>query len=65
MTMRVVFATCLFLFVTCAASAQEQPTAPKNEVLQRFVGTWDLKSTLKQAKWHPDGGEFTGNESTV
>lgn len=63
MTMRVIYAT--LLFVTCAASAQEQPTAPKNEVLQRFVGAWDLKSTLKTSKWHPDGGEFTGKESTV
>lgn len=63
--MRVIFATCLLLFVTCAASAQEQPTAPKNEVLQRFVGVWDLKTTIKPAKWNPDGGETTGKESTV
>ena len=65
MPMRVLFATCLFLFVVCAVSAQEKTAAPKNEVLQRFVGTWDLKSSLKPAKWHPDGGEFTGKESTV
>lgn len=65
MTTRLLPSACLLLFVTCAASAQEQAAAPKNEVLQRFVGVWDLKSTLKPSKWNPDGGEFTGKESTV
>jgi hypothetical protein len=51
--------------VTCAVSAQEQTSPPKNEVLNRFVGVWDLKSTLKPAKWNPDGGEVTVKESTV
>ncbi len=62
---RFVPAMCLFLFVTSAVSAQEQVTAPKNELLQRFVGVWDLKTTIKPAKWNPEGGETTGKESTV
>jgi hypothetical protein len=53
------------LFTTNPAEAQEPATHARNEVLQRFVGVWDLKSTLKPAKWNPDGGEFTGKESTV
>lgn len=48
-------------------SDAQQPAAdvPKDEVLQRFVGVWDLKSTHKPAKWNPDGAETTGKESTV
>ncbi len=65
MMIRAIPFTCLLLFVTFTASAQEQTTAPKNEVLQRFVGVWDLKSSLKPAKWNPEGGESTGKESTV
>lgn len=65
MMIRAIQATCLLLFVTLTASAQEQAANPKNEVLQRFVGVWDLKSTLKPAKWNPDGGETIGKESTV
>jgi hypothetical protein len=57
------FAAACCLLVSVTADAQE--AAPKNEVLQRFVGVWEIKSTLKPAKWHPDGGEFTGKESTV
>ncbi len=62
MMKRAISATCLFLFVVHAASAQD---VPKNDVLDRFVGVWELKSTLKPAKWNPEGGEFTGQESTV
>lgn len=65
MKKRVMSATCLFVIVTLTASAQEQSAHPKNEVLQRFVGVWDLKSSLTPSKWNPDGGEFTGRESTV
>ncbi|MDA1053275.1 MAG: DUF1579 family protein, partial [Planctomycetota bacterium] len=65
MTNRAFKATYLILLVTLTASAQEQAANPKDEVLQRFVGVWDLKSTLKPAKWNPEGGEFTGKESTV
>lgn len=53
------------LSATNLADAQEPAAHHKNEVLQRFVGVWDLKSTLKPAKWNPDGGETTGRESTV
>lgn len=37
----------------------------KNSVLQRWVGVWDMAGTLKPSKWHPNGGETTGKESTV
>lgn len=63
--------TCLSLVLICGlsatnrADAQEPPAHPKNDVLERFVGVWDLKSTLKPAKWNPDGGEITVKESTV
>jgi hypothetical protein len=58
--------SCLLVLVTTLhLQAQDQAAAAKNEVLQRFVGVWDLKTTLKPAKWHPEGGEFTGKESTV
>jgi hypothetical protein len=53
------------LSATNCADAQEPAAHLRNEVLQRFVGVWDLKSTLKPAKWNPDGGETTGKESTV
>ena len=46
-----------------AATASDSD--PRNEILQRFVGVWDQKSTLKPAKWNPDGGKVTGKESTV
>jgi hypothetical protein len=65
MTRRLVFATCLLLFATFPVSAQDRSVGPRDEVLERFVGVWDLKSTLKPAKWSPDGGETTGKESTV
>jgi hypothetical protein len=45
--------------------AEVSSAIPRNEILERFVGVWDLKTTLKPAKWHPEGGEFTGKESTV
>jgi hypothetical protein len=76
MTTRIVLTVCVCLmafhelYVSNPANAQE-PTAgasasnPRNEVLQRYVGVWNLKSSLKPTKWHPDGGEFTGKESTV
>ena len=35
------------------------------DMLSRFVGTWKLSTTAKPAKWLPDGGTFTGQESTV
>lgn len=35
------------------------------DMLSRFVGTWNLSTTAKPAKWLPDGGTFTGQESTV
>jgi hypothetical protein len=50
---------------------RESPAQPpatdirKNEVLNRFVGAWEIKSTLKPAKWNPNGGDFTSQESTV
>jgi hypothetical protein len=71
MTSRLSLATCVALAVGCGvsvlnqAAAQKPAANPRNQVLQRFVGAWDLKSTLKAAKWNPDGGEFTGKESTV
>lgn len=65
MTMRIATAACLLTFATHATSAQEPAATPRDEVLNRFVGVWDLKSTLKPAKWNPDGGDSTGKESTV
>lgn len=47
------------------AVAQQPAENPRNEVLQRFVGVWDLKSTSKPARWNPHGGQTTGKESTV
>ncbi|MCO6459554.1 MAG: DUF1579 family protein [Pirellulaceae bacterium] len=63
-----VLATVIGLQLTgpgCADAQQPAADVPKDEVLQRFVGAWDLKSTHKPAKWHPDGAESTGKESTV
>ena len=68
MRLRFVLAACLTLvamFTPNLTKAQEISNAPGNEVLDRFVGVWDLKSTLKPAKWNPEGGETTGKESTV
>jgi hypothetical protein len=67
------FAVLTFVFLICFQMSgprrceAQQPAAdvPKNDVLARFVGVWDLKSTLKPAKWNPDGAETTGKESTV
>jgi hypothetical protein len=56
---------CLFLAVPNLGDGQEQASVPKNEVLARFVGVWDLKWTHKPAKWNPDGVETTGKESTI
>lgn len=65
MPKRLVLVAFLFLVGSNLAKAQEQAVHPKNEVLQRFVGVWDLNSTLERAKWNPEGGETTGRESTV
>ena len=48
-----------------AEGQQPAADAAKDEVLQRFVGVWDLKSNHKPAKWNPEGAETTGKESTV
>jgi hypothetical protein len=65
MTIRLVGTTLLLSLLTTRVWTQDQTSPAKNEVLERFVGVWDLKTRLKPAKWHPDGGEFTGKESTV
>jgi len=58
---------CLLLFVGCGGFviAEDEPAGAKDEVLNRFVGVWDLSSKLSPSKWNPDGGDFTGKESTV
>jgi Protein of unknown function (DUF1579) len=63
-------ATGVVLAVAFAASVSNQTAAqeaanPRHEILQRFIGEWDLTSTLKPSMWNPQGGEFTGKESTV
>ena len=43
----------------------KKPAANDDDVLGRFVGVWKLSTTAKPAKWLPEGGTFTGQESTV
>lgn len=66
MKMRIVLTTSLVLLtMALKLTAQERAASAKDEVLNRFVGVWDLKSTLRPAKWNPEGSETTGKESTV
>ena len=58
--------TCsMFQFAVLLSISLGSISMADDSVLGRFVGSWDLTTTAKPAKWAPDGGEFTGRESTV